>query len=553
MEENNLVWLPHLSKEVVEDARGHALDAYVIALEGWRRGLTLRWHTKDSEKFPSMKTWFVDKPGKLFSLSSEDRTHYFFRTRGDKVTNEAVEIGMDKERTKQYLSKAGVPVPNGKRFSQDEHDDEIINYASKTLGFPVVLKPTDGSFGRGVVTNIQDINALKRALDYARRNHGESDWIIEKYIPGDEYRLYVVDDEVVGAIRRVPANVVGDGVNTIRTLIEKKNSERKKNPRLESCLIKIDQEVLNFLESNNYNLESIPEQGTQVFLTNKGNISLGGDPVDCLDDLSDDVKTTAIQTLRSIPGLPHGAVDLIVTNNCVEESGVLVLEVNPTAQIGSILFPLKGKARNVPKAIIDYYFPETIIKGEKQSSSNMYFDFQKVISPLFNKMARNVTVSPHPTGNVVAKRYIVSGSFQGFGYLRWIQKQAFLQRLSGQATIMDDGNIEIIVASDEKSTVENFKHICEEGNDKSRVDRVYVEPWDQPVKVGFEISKRSKKHMKKSQVELKKELNEINKITKELRRTQRMYENISRHIVWRYTSPIRRLIDRFKGKGRGLS
>ncbi|MDO6658973.1 hypothetical protein Q4550_24320, partial [Anaerobacillus sp. 1_MG-2023] len=75
----------------------------VVALEGWRRGLTLRWHVKDSEKFKEMKTWFVDKPGQLFSLSSKDRTHYFFRTRGDKVTNEAVDTGRDKEKTKQAL------------------------------------------------------------------------------------------------------------------------------------------------------------------------------------------------------------------------------------------------------------------------------------------------------------------------------------------------------------------------------------------------------------------------------------------------------------------
>src|SRR5690625_8041811 len=89
--------------EVVQDAQGWNLDAYTIALEGWRRGLTLRWHTKDSEEFSKMKTWFVDSPGRLFSLSSDDKTHYFFRTRGDKVTNEAVEIGSDKGKTKELL------------------------------------------------------------------------------------------------------------------------------------------------------------------------------------------------------------------------------------------------------------------------------------------------------------------------------------------------------------------------------------------------------------------------------------------------------------------
>lgn len=74
MEENRTEWLPHLSNEVVSEVEGNFLDAYAVALEGWRRGLKLRWHVKDSEKFKEMETWFVERPGQLFSLSSkEDR------------------------------------------------------------------------------------------------------------------------------------------------------------------------------------------------------------------------------------------------------------------------------------------------------------------------------------------------------------------------------------------------------------------------------------------------------------------------------------------------
>src|SRR5690625_974490 len=143
-------WLPHLSSEIVADARGPELDAYVVALEGWRRGLTLRWHTKDSEAFKEMKTWFVDHPGKLFSLSEQVKTHYFFRTRCDKVTNTAVTIGSDKEQTKQALLKANISTPLGKHFDEQTSDQDIVDYAIQ-YGFPVVIKPTDGSFGRGVI------------------------------------------------------------------------------------------------------------------------------------------------------------------------------------------------------------------------------------------------------------------------------------------------------------------------------------------------------------------------------------------------------------------
>src|SRR5690625_4809375 len=84
------VSLPQLPNEIVVNARRTRLDSFAVALEGWRRGLKLKWYTKDSDHFQDMIIFGVNPPGRLFSLSSADRTHYFFRTRCDIVTNEAV-------------------------------------------------------------------------------------------------------------------------------------------------------------------------------------------------------------------------------------------------------------------------------------------------------------------------------------------------------------------------------------------------------------------------------------------------------------------------------
>src|SRR5690625_4159385 len=177
MSDMNSEWLPHLHPEVISEVEGNYLDAYVVALEGWRRGLTLRWHVKDSEKFKEMKTWYVDHPGQLFSLHSKEKSHYFFRTRGDKVTNDSVRKGMDKEVTKNILKEAGVSVPEGRQFTNFDSDEVIIDYA-KTLGFPVVLKPTDGSFGRGVFSDIKTEEELKHSLQYVREQLEEDRIIV---------------------------------------------------------------------------------------------------------------------------------------------------------------------------------------------------------------------------------------------------------------------------------------------------------------------------------------------------------------------------------------
>lgn len=525
-------WLPHLSNEIVADLHGNLLDAYAVALEGWRRGLTLRWHVKDSEKFKEMRTWFVDNPGQLFSLSNGERTHYFFRTRGDKVTNEAVDIARDKDRTKRVLSKAGIPVPEGSRFTADNSKEEILDYAAK-LGFPVVLKPTDGSFGKGVISNITSAGEFEYALDYVRDDLGYKDVIVEQHIPGDDYRIYVVDHQVVGAIKRIPPNIVGNGEDSILTLIEKKNEERQLNPRLVSCPIEINDELIDFIGRKGYFLESVPENGELVFLSSKSNISIGGDPIDVLDELPEEVKQVAIEALHAIPGLTHGAVDLLLHRNKPLEEASYVIELNPTSQIGGILYPIEGKSRDIPAAIIDYYFPET--KDLALDKTQTYFDFHDVLDPLQNRDASVTTVTPSPLGKIYAKKYIVSGNVQDIGYHRGLRKQAFERQLHGYVMNLENGDIEVVVAGLDPEMVDDFKNAFWEDEERGQVLDIVEEEYDEPIKVGFEI----KGDLKRQLEELKLIRQEMEVIELDLKRAEVQRRKFHKSLSWKMTKPIR--------------
>lgn len=531
--------LPHLTEEIVYDARGSELDAYSIALEGWRRGLTLKWYAKDSEEFPDMKTWFTDKPGKLYSLSSESKTHYFFKTRGDKVTNEAVEICLDKDQTKQWLSTAGLQIPEGKRFTADNTVDEIIKFVSGSE-FPVVLKPTDGSFGRGVLTNIQNLGEFKKALNYIRTKLNYTDVMVERHIDGDEYRLYVVENKVVGAIKRIPANVVGDGKNSIKRLIELKNKKRESNPRLVSCLIKPDQEMVDFILTSGYTFESIPSKGEVVYLTGKSNISTGGDPIDSLDSLPDSIKETAVKALKAVPGLAHAAIDLIIDGT---GRGV-ILEINPTAQIGSLLFPLQGKARDIPAAIIDYYFPET--KGIKTDKEKIYFNFNDLLEPLSAKKASTTTVAAAPVGNIYSKVYRVGGRVQNSGYHRGLRKQAFDRKLSGFVKSINNNLIEVVVSGTDKESVDDFKHAILTDPERSTVRSIEEVDWKGPVKVGFEV----KAGIKLQAEQYKSLIEQKEKLIKEIKQAEVKNRKYKESTSWKLTKPIRGIagaIKRIKG------
>lgn len=525
-------WLPHLHPEVVSEVEGNYLDSYVVALEGWRRGLTLRWHVKDSEKFKEMKTWYVDEPGQLFSLHSKEKSHYFFRTRGDKVTNEAVEKGMDKQRTKELLKKAGIPVPDGRQFSRKDDEETVIEYA-ETLGYPVVIKPKDGSFGRGVMSDIKSEEELKYSLQYLREQLEEDQIIVEKYIPGNDYRLYVVDDKVVGAILRVPPNVVGDGINSIEALIDIKNSERQLNPRLTTCPIKINQELVDYIGKSGYTLESIPGKDEVVYLSDKGNISIGGDPIDVLDELSDEIKQIAVQALRAIPGLTHGAVDLIIDKDQDGNEAGYVIELNPTAQIGGILFPVKGKSRDIPAAIIDYYFPET--KNVQTEKEKIYFDFYDVLEPLISRQGVISTVSPAPIGKIHMKKYTVYGDVQNHGYHLGLRKQAFERGLHGFVMNVEDNAIDIVVAGTDKEMVDDFRHGITEDEERAHVIEIHESDYDGFVKVGFD-SRANLKDLEKD-LELLKE--NITQTSEEVRKLEIQKRKLQKSFSWRLTYPIR--------------
>lgn len=248
-----------------------------------------------------------------------------------------------------------------------------------------------------------------------------------------------------------------------------------------------------------------------IYLNFKGNISLGGDPIDVLDSLSQEVKDTAVKALRSVAGLTHGAVDIIINE---KDDKAYVLELNPTAQLGGLLYPIEGKSRDIPKAIIDFYFPET--KDKNVAQINTFFDFHDVLDPLQNRDATVTTVTPCPQQKVYMKKYIVVGDVLDIGYHRGLRKQAFERELHGYIMTKEIGDIEIVVAGTDLEMVEDFKHGIWEDEERATVMEVLEEDVDEAVKVGFEIK-----------TDLKTQVEELKWYKRELEETELALKKLS--------------------------
>ncbi|SOC41203.1 ATP-grasp domain-containing protein [Salinicoccus kekensis] len=466
-----------LTERMLHGIRRFNIDAYLVALEGWRRGLSLTFYEHNTTE-TDLKLIGFDPIGKLFSLETEIKKHFFYRTRGDKITKEAVDIGTDKEAAKNYLSEAGVDVPQGFSFTSETPLEEVREKLSRLKG-PLVLKPTFGSLGKGVTTNIKSEGNFFSSLEYIQSTYDYTDFLVEEYITGEDVRVYVVGDEVAAATKRIPANVTGDGSSTIRQLIEEKNEKRKLNPHTSTRLIKADDRAKEYLSRQGFDLESVLDEGQTVFLKGESNISAGGDSIDITETLSESVKKVAVEAVEAIPDLHHAGVDLIVN----EDRGA-VIEINSTGSTALHTFPLYGEPQNVAEKIINYYFPET---RNVTTSDQLFFDYKNILKQLRANQLKKIEITDAPVGEFYAKKYIISGKGQNIHYRIWIENQAIAYGLHGYARNIKNDKVAVVIGGIDKEAIQMFEETCYENAKVLDIDYVKKCDWHKEINIGFQI------------------------------------------------------------------
>ncbi|WP_257351337.1 cyanophycin synthetase [Pseudalkalibacillus decolorationis] len=264
----------------------------------------------------------------------------------------AVENACDKEVTKTLLRGAALPVPDGKVITNETELMEV----TRQLGYPLVTKPLDGRQGQGVVTNIKTEEELRAGYN-GLKDHEKV--IIERYISGNDYRFVVVNGRVQAASLRLPPYVVGNGKDSIHTLIECENKNPLRGDGHEKPMTKIpiNQSVVSYLKMKNLTLETIVGKGETVHLLGNANLSTGGLAIDVTDTVHPSYCEIAERSARAI-GLDIAGVDMIIQDITAgyKQGYATVLEVNAAPGIRMHLYPSEGKARDVGGAIVDYLF-----------------------------------------------------------------------------------------------------------------------------------------------------------------------------------------------------
>jgi cyanophycin synthetase len=259
-------------------------------------------------------------------------------------------IAQDKELTKKLLDAAGVPVPLGRVVA----DPDDAWAAAQEIGLPVVIKPKDGNQGKGVTVNVNTREQLTAGFHAA--SEFRDDILVEKYLPGHDYRLLVIGNKLIAAARRDPPHVVGDGVHSVRQLVETVNLDPRRGTGHGTALTKIrfDDIALASLAKQGYDAESVPPKGQRVTLRNNANLSTGGSATDVTDDVHPEVAARAIAAAHMV-GLDICGVDLVCDSvlKPIEDQNGGIVEVNAAPGLRMHISPSFGKGRAVGEAIMD--------------------------------------------------------------------------------------------------------------------------------------------------------------------------------------------------------
>lgn len=474
-------WPTHFSSEAVRQGFGGGrLSSYTIALEAWRRGLTVT---------------FLDAGLRRYRISDGQRTVSMNDSRPSSITRRSdYQKLLNKWDTKRLLEAEGVPVPRGVLLKTAETDEGALRGYAEDLGYPLVIKPNAGTMGQGVLTGIESWDRLQAGYRHLVDDLGASTIVLEQHYEGEDFRLLVIGSRVVAACQRIPANVEGDGVSTVAELITSKNAARRRNPFLSKGLIRVDYEVEQSLAAQGLALDDVPADGRHVPVRRIANASAGGDVVDVTDELPDAIREAAVQAVQAVPNIVIAGVDVLYQTGLeATPETFTVIEMNSRPHLGVNMYPTSGVGRDAPKAYIDHLFPDSARAGD-EGDALVSFDVDQMIPLLRSGIAASVQIAAIPEHRYAVRRQFTYQDPDRTWRLRKAQRDR-LQRLAREhkaagRLYRDGSTVKLIVAAGDVESIERLRRFCERAAGAETVSEAESSVWHGAVIAGFRISPR---------------------------------------------------------------
>ncbi|MDN3504200.1 MAG: bifunctional glutamate--cysteine ligase GshA/glutathione synthetase GshB [Rhabdochlamydiaceae bacterium] len=256
----------------------------------------------------------------------------------------------NKQLSKKLLKEHQINTPDGLYFSSEK---EALNSYPSFEKHKIVIKPNTTNFGIGIhfIEPYSIDNYQKCIKDAFRHSNGI---LVETFFSGEEYRFLVINKAVIGIVKRIPANVIGNGKDNIETLVRKKNKDPR-NYKDKKTAIRLLEKEKSHLAQQKLTKNSIPKLGEQIFLRSNSNVSTGGDSIDMTEEVNLLFHPIAIKAASSA-GANICGVDIMIkeVSKPPEPDNYTVIEINYNPMLALHEFPVIGKPRNSVKPLLDF-------------------------------------------------------------------------------------------------------------------------------------------------------------------------------------------------------
>lgn len=207
-----------------------------------------------------------------------------------------------------------------------------------------------GRIGVNITADKKQIKAILKAAQL----------MVEKPTNGNHFRFLVINYELAAVAQRLPACIIGNGVSTIKALIDEVNLDPRRGEGRENILTKInlDETTAKILNELGFTTETVLEKGYKLVLKNTINLSAGGTSIDVTDIVHPQTRFIAERVARLFH-LDVCGVDMVMERvdfPFTEKNGAII-GVNATPSLRMHLKPSVGVGRNVAKNIIDMLYP----------------------------------------------------------------------------------------------------------------------------------------------------------------------------------------------------
>lgn len=253
------------------------------------------------------------------------------RSTTDKDANLGGKLTHDKALTANLLRMAGLPAPEHTIV----YDVKEAQHAAAQMGWPLVVKPTDRERGEGVSVGITDSIMLENAFKYAHQISKNKRVLIEREVPGLCHRLFIVNNTLLYAVKRLPISVYADGKLSITELIEQANREESSKVPWKRKIFPSDDATRKALTSQGYRMKSVPQKGEWIALRDIESTQWGGRDEEVTHQVHPDNLDIALRA-AALCELDVAGIDIITTDIALpwHENGAIINEVNSSPLLG---------------------------------------------------------------------------------------------------------------------------------------------------------------------------------------------------------------------------